>query len=194
MTGKTARTVKTSDEIKSAIVLRDAGYSLASIASKTNISPSTLQRHFRKLGTSKGALSNKAVYDARQELLNDGGFISDLKRQISASLLDDLQQAQDIRASIAITLYDLMQDTSTPATYKARAIAALATGLTLTQKMMRVTLAMDDQPIEQESLPNLLISELTQADIDDMRRHQYQLSGLDEPTNYDDLNDVIEME
>lgn len=191
MTGKTARTVKTTDEIKSAIVLRDAGYSLASISSKTNISPSTLQRHFRKLGASKGALSSKAIHDARQELLNDGGFISDLKRQISASLLDDLQQAQDIRASIAITLYDLMQDTSTPATYKARAIAALATGLTLTQKMMRVTLAMDDQPIEQESLPNLLISELTQADIDDMRRHQLELSGLDDPTSYNDLDDVV---
>jgi AraC-like DNA-binding protein len=191
VTGKTARTVKTSDEIKSAVVLRDAGYSLASISSKTNISPSTLQRHFRKLSTSKGALSSKAVYDARQELLNDGGFISDLKRQISASLLDDLQQAQDIRASIAITLYDLMQDTSTPATYKARAIAALATGLTLTQKMMRVTLAMDDQPVQQDELPSLLISELTQADIDDMRRHQLELSGLDDPTSYNDFDDVV---
>jgi AraC-like DNA-binding protein len=194
VTGKTARTVKTTDEIKSAIVLRDAGYSLASIASKTNISPSTLQRHFRKLSTSKGALSSKAVNDARQELLNDGGFISDLKLHIAAALIDDLQQAKDIRASVSVILSELMQDELTPVTYKARAVAALATTLTLSQKMMRITLAMDDQPIEQESLPNLLISELTQADIDEMRRHQLELSGLDEPTNYDDLNDVIEME
>jgi hypothetical protein len=139
-------------------------------------------------------LSSKAVNDARQELLNDGGFISDLKLHIAAALIDDLQQAKDIRASVSVILSELMQDELTPVTYKARAVAALATTLTLSQKMMRITLAMDDQPIEQESLPNLLISELTQADIDEMRRHQLELSGLDEPTNYDDLNDVIEME
>ncbi|UOA08122.1 hypothetical protein [Methylobacter sp. S3L5C] len=166
---KPARTVKTTDEIKQAVVYRDAGYSLASIAAKTSISPSTLKRHFSKLGTSKGALTSQAVNDARLELLNDGGFISDLKQQIASSLLDDLQQSKDLRESIAVCLSELMNDANATAAMKARSLASLSTSLVLSQKMMRLTLLIDKQEVEQSELPNLFISELTGDDIEVMR-------------------------
>ncbi|WP_262964415.1 winged helix-turn-helix transcriptional regulator [Methylobacter psychrophilus] len=183
------RTVKTTLDIKGAIVLRDAGYSLASIASKTGISPSTLQRHFKKLGTDKGALTSTAVSIARVELLQDGSFVDSLKREISASLLDDLNQAQRLRESIAVCLEAVMLEDS-PASMKARSIAALATSLTLSQKLLRVTLQIDNQPVEQESLPDLFISELTGDDIETMRQQQLEASGLDSPTCYADLDDT----
>lgn len=127
-----------------------------------------LYRHFKALGASKGALSLEAVNDARQQLLNDGRFISDLKHHIAAALLDDLSQIKALRSAISVTLEELMADEALPAIYKARAIAALATSINLSQKALRTTLEMDNQPVEQESLPNLFISELTLEDIDIM--------------------------
>ncbi len=175
---------KTIEQLKAAVLLRDSGYSLATIASKTAISPSTLQRHFKKVGATKGGLTSDAIQTAREQLLNDGSFLNDLKHQIASTLLDDLQHAKNIRESITLTLFDLMADLSTQPIYKARAIAALTTSLTLTQKLMRITLEMDNQPIEQDSLPNLFITELSQDDIDEMRVRQLELSGLDDSNFY----------
>lgn len=184
---------KTTDELKAAVLLRDGGYSLATIAGKTNISPSTLQRHFKKVGATKGGLTSEAIQTAREQLLSDGGFVNDIKAHIAATLLDDLSQAKAVRELIAVTLADLMKDLSTQPIYKARAIAALTTSLTLAQKLMRITLEMDNQPIEEESLPNLFISELTSSDIEEMRLTQLQVSGMDSP-NHEDLDDDVVVE
>ena len=184
---------KTTDELKAAVLLRDSGYSLATIASKTAISPSTLQRHFKKLGTTKRGLTSEAIQTAREQLLNDGGFVNDIKAHIAATLLDDLSQAKAVREAITLTLFDLMDDKTVQAIYKARAISALTTSLTLTQKLMRITLEMDNQPIEEESLPNLFIRELTSSDIEEMRLTQLQVSGMDSP-NYEDLDDDVVVE
>ena len=85
-----------------------------------------------------------------------------------------------------------MADEALPAMYKSRAIAALATSINLSQKALRTTLEMDNQPVEQESLPNLFISELTQTDIDIMRQTQLELSGIDSPSYIEIDNNVIE--
>jgi len=53
MTGR----LKTADQLKEAVILRDGGYSLAAIAVKTGISASTLSRHFKKIGAAKGGLT-----------------------------------------------------------------------------------------------------------------------------------------
>lgn len=191
-TVKSARTIKTSDEIKQALVYREAGYSLASISAITGMGTSTLYRHFKALGASKGSLSAEAVNDARQQLLTDGGFISDLKHHIASALLDDLSQIKALRSAISVTLEDLMADEALPAMYKSRAIAALATSINLSQKALRTTLEMDNQPVEQESLPNLFISELTLEDIEVMRRTQLELSGIDSPSYIEIDSDIIE--
>ena len=188
---KPARKIKTSDEIKEALIYREAGYSLASISAITGMGTSTLYRHFKALGASKGSLSIEAVNDARQQLLTDGGFISDLKHHIAAALLDDLSQIKALRGAISVTLEQLMDDDAIPAMYKSRAIAALATSINLSQKALRTTLEMDSQPVEQETLPHLFISELTQSDIDIMRRTQLELSGIDSPS-YTEIDNVIE--
>lgn len=191
MTGR----LKTADELKQAVILRDGGYSIAAISSKTGISASTLSRHFKKHRAAKGGLTGDAIEQARQELLNDAGFINDIKRQIAAVIVDDLAHFTQLREAMALTLEGLMTDSTLPAHYKTRGLAALATTLTLTQKAARTALAIDDQPVEQEAIPILTITELTSEDVDEMRRQQRQLAqmtGFSFDDNDNDNNDVIE--
>lgn len=177
-----AGTVKTPGQIKEALVLREAGYSLAAISVKTNISPSTLARHFAKHGAAKGALSSEAVEEARQQLITDSGFINGLKQQIAASISDDLSHVQQLREAATLILEQLMADKSLPAHYKSRGVAALATSLSMTQKAARTALKADDQPIEQGSLPELFIYELTPEEVELMRSEQQQKDVIyDEP-------------
>ena len=124
--------------------------------------------------------------------MSDGGFRSDLKHHIASALIDDLSHIKALRSAISVTLDELMNDEALPAMYKSRAIAALATSINLSQKALRTTLEMDNQPVEQESLPNLFISELTQTDIDIMRQTQLELSGIDSPSYIEIDNNVIE--
>jgi hypothetical protein len=92
---------------------------------------------------------------------------------------------------MALTLEMMMNDADTQPTYKARGIAALSTALQLTQKTARVALQADYQPIEQESLPELYIRELTEYDIELMRQQQLELSSI-ESNLLREENDVIE--
>jgi AraC-like DNA-binding protein len=178
MNTKTKRTVKTSEEIQRALTLRAAGYSLQSISQKTSISPSTLTRHFSKLGISKGLIDVNAVDLAKQQLLNDSGFINGLKDAIASAIIDDLSHGAALREAIALTLELLMKDTDTAPTNKAKGIASLSNALALTQKTNRIALQADHQPIEQESLPELYIRELTKHDIELLRRQQIESYGI----------------
>ncbi|PPD44898.1 MAG: hypothetical protein CTY16_11080 [Methylobacter sp.] len=170
------RIIKTPKQIQRALVLREAGYSIAAISVKTAISPATLTRHFKKHGAVRGSLSLTAVEDARQELLSDSGFIGELRHQIAASITDDMAHVVALRESMALILEEIMKDAALPSHYKSRAIAALATSLTLTQKAARIALSVDDQPVEQDQLPTLHITELTADDIFQMRNEQIRLN------------------
>jgi len=191
-------TVKPNPVLKQALLLRESGYSVATITQKTGVSATTLNRLFRKVGAPKGTLTKSSVEEARAALLNDSAFISELKARIAASLLDDLAHITAIRAAMAEALEETMGDIELPAHAKARSIAALATSLTLTQKASRIALGVDNQPVEQSELPTLEISELTLDDIEDMRRQQDELNvltGVALPANTDtEDNEIVEEE
>lgn len=172
MTGK----VKRPAEIEQALILRDGGYSLASIAQKTGISTATLARHFKKHNATKGTLPADAVERAKRQLLEDAGFLSEIKHQIASAIADDISQFIQIREATALVLNELMNDASLPGHYKARGIAAIATTLRLTQELARKALSIDDLQPEPESLPELIVSELTREEIERMRREQQDLS------------------
>lgn len=181
---------KTTDELKQAITLREGGYSLAAIAQKTGISASTLSRHFKKHGASKGGLSDSAVDEARQQLMNDAGFINDLKNQIAAAVVDDISHVQQLREASTLLLEELMADKTLPPHYKTCAIAALATSLRLTQEAWRKSLQVDELQPEPESLPELVVYELTAEEIAQMRQEQTKDAIYDEPDI--ELIDVID--
>lgn len=166
-------TPKTATEIKRAIALRAAGYSLAAITAKTGISPSTLQRHFAKHAVKRGSVSAEAVEHATQELLQDAGFIDDIKRQVAASIVDDLAHVRQLREAITLSLESLIQDKSLPEHIKARALAAYSTSAKLTQDIARRALNMEKIEPEREELPELHICEMTAADIAAVRETGY---------------------
>ncbi len=191
-------TVKPNPVLKQALLLRESGYSVATIAQKTGVSATTLNRLFRKVGAPKGTLTSSSVEEARAALLNDSAFISELKGRIAASLLDDLSHITAIRAAMAEVLEDTMGDIELQPHAKARSIAALATSLTLTQKASRIALGVDNQPVEQSDLPTLQISELTLDDVEDMRRQQDELNvltGVTVPSvTVTEYNEIVEEE
>lgn len=153
-------------DIKRAIALREAGYSLATITEKTGLSASTLYRHFKKHSIERGALMTDSIEEARQQLLNDAGFLNDLKQQIAASIVDDLALVKQIRESLALSLEELTEDATTPASLKARSLAALSTTLKLTQDINRKALNMDTTDQQQfEELPTLAITKMTDEEI-----------------------------
>jgi AraC-like DNA-binding protein len=172
MTGR----VKNSDQLKQALMLRAAGYSLASISERTGISSSTLSRHFTKHKASKGGLTDEAVNEARRQLLDDAGFIGDIKSKIAASVADDISHVRAIREAISITLEETMAAKELPPHYRARSIAALATSIGLTQTAIRKALSVDSQPVDQDDLPTLFISELCQDEIDGLRHEQKMIN------------------
>lgn len=181
--------VKTPSEIEQAVTLRLAGYSVASISELTGISPATLNRHFAKLGASKGTISSEAVELARQQLLTDGSFINDLKCHVAAALLDDLSQFRQQRRALAVFVDDLLNDSTLPAHYKLRGSAAAATSLRLTSETIRRTLGIDAMPVEEAELPTLSISELTPEEITTIRANQ-----LTEASIFDGSNAIEETE
>lgn len=169
---------KTSTALKRAIVLRDAGFSLAAIADKLNISPSTLYRHFKKHGVDKGSLSGKAIEEAKRQLLEDAGFVNDIKLQIAGAIVDDIAIFKQLRIAGAITLEQMMLDSSLAPHYRSRGIAALATNAIVTQKLIRTALGIDKLEPEPDTLPNLTITELTSADVEALRMAQDDLNML----------------
>lgn len=172
-------TVKTPKEVKRAIALREAGYSLSAIARKTGISISTLSRHFKAHSATKGGLSASSIEKAKTELLNDSGFIGDLKEQIAASIVDDLSQSQSqsIREAIALSLDQITNDTDELASVKARALSALATATKITQEVQRKALNVEEynKTRDLDTLPELVIRRMTDEEIEEVTKQAEEL-------------------
>lgn len=158
---------KSAPELKQAVILRAAGYTISAIVEKTGISASTLCRHFKSHNVGRGGLASEAISEARQELLSDAGFVSELKHQIAASILDDLALSRQIRETALLALEDLASDAGAPAMIKSRALAALATATKITSDVMRRALKMDDGALHQaEELPVLTVRRMTDEEFE----------------------------
>jgi len=131
---------KTPDQIKHCALLREAGYSVAAISDKTGISASTVTRHLKKHGISKGALSTTAIDSARAELIEDGTLVDKLKVEILSALVDDTAQFKALRSASASILESLIDDTKMDAALKSRALSALSTSLLTQQSLIHKTL------------------------------------------------------
>lgn len=184
---------KTAGEIKQAIVLRDGGYSLAAISERTGISVATLARHFKKHGVSKGALTDQAVIEAREQLLSDAGFIDSLKHEIASAIVDDITQFKRIRAALALNIDELVLDSSLPAHYRSRGLTAAATGLRLSQEIIRKALQIDNVEPEEGELPELIVRELLPSEVEQLRQEQQADSAYDLPAP-EEIEVVVEGE
>ena len=156
-------------DINQAVILREAGYTIASITEKTGLSASTLHRAFTKLDVTRGSITKDTLESAKQALLECSGLVGDLRQLIASQINDDLALSTQIRAGIAIAINDLTNDVTTPASMKARAYSGFATTLKLTSDIMRRALQIDDATLSVTEIPTLKIIKMTDKDIEDVR-------------------------
>lgn len=156
-----------------AVALREAGYSLTSIATRLDISISTTQRILKKHGAVAGATSAEVITRAREEMINTA-YSLEAVQQVAASLVhDDLDLSQRLRIKAAEIL-DTIKVTPANSVQASRALAACATALKLSQDVQRKALPLDklERSTQVEELSVLTIKIMTEDDVREMREQQ----------------------
>ena len=166
MSGKKA----TPDQSTQAVILREAGYTLPAIATRLELSISTVQRILKTNKAVAGASTQALIEKAREEMLNAAYALEQVQRTAAALVLDDLAISQQIRAKLSDCV-DQIDPTDSGAL---RALAASATTLKLTQDVTRRALPLEklNQALAFEELPELKIHIMTERDVAEMRAQQ----------------------
>ena len=166
MSGKKA----TPDQSTQAVVLREAGYTLPAIATRLELSISTVQRILKTNKTVAGASTQALIERAREEMLNSAFSLGEVQRTAAALVLDDLAISQQIRVKLSNAVDQL--DPNDPGAL--RALAASATTLKLTQDVTRRALPLEklNQALAFEELPELKIHIMSDLDVAEMRAQQ----------------------
>lgn len=169
MTKKTA----TPDEISEALAMREAGYTVLSISQKLGISVRSLQRHFADHGAKKGKLKQEVLNEARAELLKRITSDDAIREEAARLINDDLAHARHLRSILVEAAEQLQACTLKDAVMVMRAAAAYSTALKNTSDVIRHTLRveriLDD---ENEAIPELMVRELTSAEVETLREKQ----------------------
>jgi hypothetical protein len=166
MSGKKANP----DQITHAIILREAGYTLPAIATRLDLSLSTVQRILKTNKAIAGASAQALIEKARDEMLNAAYALEQVQRTAASLVLDDLAISQQIRLKLSSAVEQL--DPTDPSTL--RALAASATALKLTQDVTRRALPLEklNMALDVEDLPELQIHIMTEYDVAKMRAEQ----------------------
>ncbi|VVO54515.1 hypothetical protein PS900_00473 [Pseudomonas fluorescens] len=166
MSGKKA----TPDQSTQAVILREAGYTLPAIATRLELSISTVQRILKTNKTVAGASTQALIERAREEMLNSAFSLEEVQRTAAALVLDDLAISQQIRVKLSNAVDQL--DPNDPGAL--RALAASATTLKLTQDVTRRALPLEklNQALAFEELPELKIHIMSDLDVAEMRAQQ----------------------
>lgn len=160
----------TPDQSTQAVILREAGYTLPAIATRLDLSISTVQRILKTNKAVAGASTQALIERAREEMLNMAFAMESVQQTAASLVLDDLALSQNIRMKLALALDAL--DLSNPIAF--RSLAASATTLKLTQEVARRALPLDklEQALEVEELPVLHIEIMNSNDVAKMRAQQ----------------------
>jgi hypothetical protein len=181
---------KTPNQAAHAVILREAGWTISSIAGQLEISISTAQRLLKKHGAVSGASTQALIEKAREGMLDMAFSLENVQQKAASLVLDDLALSEKIRTKLASAL-DIL-DVSNPIVF--RSLAASATALKLTQDITRRALPLDklDQSLEREELPVLQIHIMNEHDVAEMRaqqrREDAEINGDSEG-----VDDAIEM-
>ena len=157
----------TTKQISEAVTLREAGYTLTSIAGRLSMSVSSLQRAFKAHKVKKGTLTAKAVKDARKSLLTHVTSSEEIQHEAAKLVTDDLAHTQLLREKAAVTIEALNATDTAEAALCMRALVAYSTLLKNTSDTLRRGLGVDkaDSTTSMEDLPDLTITEMTADDI-----------------------------
>lgn len=165
---------KTTPDVEAqAVILREAGYSLPTIAAHLDLSLSTTKRIIKRRGAVVGASTGTLIEQARETMFASAFELETTRARAASLATEDLTLAGVIREKIMETLQSLDPTTSSPYQMMRTTVAA-ATALDLTQKVSRRALPLDriaDAAYVSE-LPELRITVMTEEDVRTMREQQ----------------------
>ena len=160
----------TPDQSTQVVILREAGYALPAIASRLDLSISTVQRIIKTNKVVAGAGTQALIEKAREELFTSAFSLEAIQQTVAALVTDELALSNQIRIKLANALEAL--DPTDPIVF--RGLAAASTTLKLTQDVTRRSLPIDklNQAQDIEELPTLQIHIMTELDVAEMRAKQ----------------------
>lgn len=178
-----------------ALTFRSAGHTITVISDTTGVSVSSLKRLFKEYSVDKGKLKKEAVQKATDALIHDASAIENIKREVSALILDDIALAKRLRAAMAEAADKLVATDTTQALQVMRAVSSGAVALKSTSETLRKSLGIDKDDEVNDELPELLITIMTDEEIEAVKQAARQRvvgvsDGLGEALPEDD--EVIE--
>ncbi|PKV46766.1 hypothetical protein CLU92_4196 [Janthinobacterium sp. 61] len=166
MTKKTAAP----DQISQALALREAGYTALAISQRLGISVRSLQRHFASTGTRKGALKADVLQRAKDDLMARITCDQTIKQEAARLVADDLAHSMHLRELILAASEQMKAASLSDAVQVMRAAAAYSTTIKNTSDIIRHSLRLKDLADDMDELPELVVTELSQAEIAELRR------------------------
>lgn len=184
-----AKTHVTPDEIGEALALREVGYTVLAISQRLGIGIRTLQRHFAAAGARKGALKTEVLQRAKSELMARITSDEAIKEEAARLVADDLAHSLHLREIILAASEQMKAGSLHDAVQVMRAAAAYSTAIKNTSDIIRRSLRLEHRDEAGDELPELVVSELTQAEIEQLRRTEDE----DDQVPVDDAAEVIEL-
>lgn len=199
MPGKT----HTPEQASRALAMRAAGWTVLAISQDTGISERSLQRIFSAAGTVKGEAKGELTDQAKKRLLSLVTSNEAIQEQAARFIADDLAHATHLRQLALEASRHLTAPTNLKeAAQVMRALAAHSTVLKNTSDMVRHSLQLEKRDSTLDELPELVITELTAEDVEQLRLQQGDQddSGTlptppaPEPENHQvDDDDIVEL-
>jgi uncharacterized membrane-anchored protein len=189
-----SKTHATPEEIADALALREAGFTALAISQRLNISIRTLQRHFAAAGTRKGAAKAEVLQRAKSELMARITSDETIKEEAARLVADDLAHSLHLREVILAASEQMKARNLEEAALVMRAAAAYSTAIKNTSDIIRRSLRLKDLADDMDELPELVVTELSQIEIAELRRQPDSdvapALDVDEISNED--NDIVE--
>lgn len=189
-----SKTHASPEDIAEALALREAGFTALAISQRLGISIRTLQRHFAAAGTRKGAAKDEVLRRAKDDLMARITCDQTIKEEAARLVADDLAHSLHLREVILAASEQMKASNLEEAALVMRAAAAYSTTIKNTSDIIRQSLRLKDLADDLDELPELVVTELSQGEIAELRR----LPDADSTHESDDIgviegdNDVIE--
>lgn len=177
--------------VSQALALREAGYTALAISQRLGISVRSLQRHFASTGTRKGALKADVIQRAKDDLMARITCDQTIKEEAARLVADDLAHSMHLRALILAASEHMTATNLEEAALLMRAAAAYSTSIKNTSDIIRRSLRLKDAADDLDGLPELIVSELSAAEITNLRQNQ-DLDDSDAITSKDADDSIVE--
>jgi AraC-like DNA-binding protein len=174
-----AKQVAAPDLVGEALALREAGYTALAISQRLGISVRSLQRHFAASGTRKGAIKADVLQRAKDDLIARITCDQTIKQEAARLVADDLAHSMHLRELILAASEQMKAASLADAVQVMRAAAAYSTTIKNTSDIIRHSLRLKDLADDMDELPELVVTELSQEEIAELRRQPDSDSALD---------------